>query len=191
MGALSIVRLCPRTTLPDYDVLKMASHEDEPRSRRLPFYSRIFFGTGHVINVLAGSMWFPYNVSFFQKVLQLPATSTGTIILVAQIAGAIGTPFFGIWSDQTRCRYPGRRKIFHLFGVFGVACSFFFIWHDCLGCSDAPYGYQVLYYASFTAILEWGWGAAQIAQLSLIPELTDDKNIKVELTSTRQATQLL
>ena len=163
----------------------MASHGDGTRRRRLPFYSRIFFGTGHVLNVLAASMWFPYNVSFFQKVLKLPPTSTGTIILVAQIAGAISTPFFGIWSDQTRCRYPGRRKIFHLFGVLAEACSFFFIWHACLGCSDAPVGYQVLYYASFAAMLQCGWGAAQIAQLSLIPELTDDKNIKVELTSTR------
>ena len=155
------------------------------RGSRLPFTVRLFFGTGHMLNVLAGAMWFPYNVSFFQKVLQIPATSTGTITLVAQAAGAVSTPFYGIWSDQTHCRYPGRRKIFHLFGVLSVACSFFFIWHTCLGCSGAPIAYQVLYYACFAAVLQSGWGAAQMAQLSLIPELTDDKNMKVELNSSR------
>jgi len=79
--------------------------------RRLRLHERIFFGTGHVINVLAVSMWFPYNVTFFQKVLLLPPKDTGTIILIAQAVGAVCTPFVGLWSDQTRCRYPGRRKI--------------------------------------------------------------------------------
>jgi len=165
----------------------METREEGPTQRRsrLPFTVRIFYGTGHIINVLAAAMWFPYNVSFFQKVLRIPSANAGTITLVAQVSGAVSTPFYGIWSDQTSCRYPGRRKIFHLFGILGVACSFFFIWHDCLGCSDAPIGYRVLYYSCFAAVLESGWGAAQMAQLSLIPELTDDKNMKVELNSSR------
>ena len=153
--------------------------------RPLPLYGRIFFGTGHIINVLAISMWFPYNVTFFQKVLRLPPKDTGTIILIAQVAGAISTPFIGVWSDQTRCRYPGRRKIFHLLGVGAVASSFFFVWHDCFGCTDVSPSYKVLYYASFAAVFQFGWAAVQIAQLSLIPELTNDKHIKVELNSTR------
>jgi len=153
--------------------------------RRLRLYERIFFGTGHVINVLAVSMWFPYNVTFFQKVLLLPPKDTGTIILIAQAVGAICTPFVGLWSDQTRCRYPGRRKIFHLIGVGAIACSFFFVWHECLGCSEVSDGYKVLYYASFAIVYQFGWTSVQIAQLSLIPELTNDKNIKVELNSTR------
>ena len=153
--------------------------------RHLPLYRRIIFGSGHFINVLAISMWFPYNVTFFQKVLRLPPKDTGTIILVAQIAGAVSTPFIGLWSDQTRCRYPGRRKIFHLMGLIAEACSFFFIWHDCLGCRDVSPSYKVLYYASFATVWQFGWAAVQLAQLSMIPEVTDDKHIKVELNSTR------
>ena len=151
----------------------------------LPLYSKLSFAVGNFINVLAVSMWFPYNISFFQKVLQLPPSSAGTIVLVAQIGGAISTPFIGVWSDSCHCRVPGRRKVFQLIGILCVACSFFFIWHECLGCTNTPVGYQVLYYSSFAIVFEFGWAATQVGQLSLIPVLTSDKSVKVELNSIR------
>lgn len=153
--------------------------------RLLPWYRRFAFGTGHVLHVLAAAMWYPYDVTFYQEVLQLSPGATGWIILAGQVAGAISTPFVGIWSDQTKCPRFGRRKIFHLLGVVAAVFSVFFIWHSCFGCQDAPEGYQILYFSSFAAVFQFGWAAAQIAQLSLIPELTNDKNIKVELNSIR------
>ena len=158
--------------------------QESSKDHRLSLFRRIAFGSGHFLNVLAISMWFPYNVTFFQKVLELPPKSTGTIVLIAQAAGAISTPFVGMWSDQTRCRY-GRKKIFHLLGLAAIASTFFFIWHECFGCSDTPYSYQVLYFSSFAAVFEFGWAAIQVAQLSLIPELSADKHMKVELNSIR------
>lgn len=153
-------------------------------SYRLPWYRRLAFGTGHVLHVLAAAMWYPYGLVFFELVLQLSAKSTGTIILVAQVVGAISTPFVGMWSDQCRCNY-GRRKIFHLMGVVAGVFSFFFVWHECFNCADVSEGYQVLYFSCFAAVFQFGWAAAQIAQLSLIPELTTDKSVKVELNSIR------
>ena len=150
---------------------------------RLPLYRKLAFGTGHFLMVLAVSMWFSYSVLFYEKVLQLPASSTGTIVLVSQIFGGVSTPFVGMWSDNCKCSY-GRRKIFHLMGNIAVACSFFFIWYDCLGCEDVEDPYKVLYYASLAAIFQFG-AAVQISQLSLIPELTTDKSVKVELNSIR------
>ena len=168
---------------------KRAPSEREGSSHRLPLYIKLAFAAGNFINVLGVSMWFPYNVTFFQKVLLLPPRSAGTIILVAQLAGALSTPFVGIWSDQTRCRFPGRRKVFHLMGMLAVASSFFFIWHECFSCENAPYHYQVLYYSSFAIVFEFGWAAIQVSQLSLIPELTTDRNVKVELNSIRYELQ--
>lgn len=159
--------------------------DGEPRQILLPRYRRIAFGTGHVLPVLGAAMWFAYNVTFFTKVLKLPPKSAGTIILIGQVAGAISTPFIGVWSDQSRCKYPGRRKVFHLVGVLSVALSFFFIWHECLGCQYAPPDYQVVYFASFAAVFQFGWAAVQVSQLSLIPELATEKSIKVELNSIR------
>ena len=138
------------------------------------------------MNVVGISMWFPYNVTFYQKVLGIPPRSTGTIILIAQIFGAISLPFLGLWSDQTHLKY-GRRKIFHLVGVSAVAASFFFIWHECITCAGDPPLYQVIYFASFAIVFEFGWAATQIAQLSLIPELSSDKHVQVGLNALRSA----
>ena len=163
--------------------MKQQSPVDLSGGERLPFYRKLAFGTGHFLMVLAVAMWFSYSVLFFEKVLQKSASDTGTIILISQIFGAISTPFVGMWSDDCKCRY-GRRKIFHLMGNVSVACSFFFIWYKCLGCEDVEDSYKVVYYASFAAMFQFG-AAVQIAQLSLIPELTSNKNMKVELNSIR------
>ena len=157
----------------------------ESRRRPLPLYRRIAYGTANFTNLLAVSMWFTYSVGFYQRVLQLSPKSAGTIILAAQIGGAISTPLIGMLSDRCHCRVPGRRKIFQLVGVSCVAVSFFFIWHECLGCSTAPVKYQVLYYSFFAIIFEFGWASTQIGQLALIPELTSDKSVQVELNSIR------
>lgn len=150
-----------------------------------PFYRRIAYGTANFTNLLAVSMWFPYSVAFYQKVLLLPARSAGTIILAGQIGGALSTPLIGDWSDRCRCKVPGRRKVFQLIGMACVVLSFFFIWHECLGCASAPVDYKVLYYSSFAIMFQFGWAATQLGQVSLIPELTSDKKIQVELNSIR------
>ena len=80
---------------------------------------------------------------------------------------------------------PGRRKIFHLLGLLGMAASFFFMWHECLGCSATPVPYQVLYFSCLVVIFEFSRASAYISQLALIPELTADKSVQVELVSIR------
>ena len=157
----------------------------DARPRRLPILQRFAFGTGHLINVLTvAGMWFPYGIVFFTQVLQISHDSVGQIFLISQVAGAIFTPFLGIWSDQCVCSY-GRRKIFHLVGLVSFVISFFFVWYKCFGCEGVDDGYKVLYYASFAIVFQFGWAAAQIAQLAMIPELTPDRNERVELNSIR------
>ena len=150
----------------------------------LPWYKKLSFASGHFMNVVAISMWFPYNVIFFQRVIGLPPTDAGTTILIAQIAGAVSLPFFGMWSDQTVLKY-GRRKIFHLFGTLAIGFVLFFQWHECLGCNLTPPGYQVVYFTSFAMVFQFGWAAAQIAQLSLIPELVRNKSAQVGINAMR------
>ena len=148
------------------------------------WYTKIVFASGHFLNVLGWAMWYPYSVTFYTKVLKLPPKTTGNIILVVQISAAVALPFLGAWSDQTRLKY-GRRKIFHLLGMVATAGTFFFMWHQCFGCSDAPPAYQALYFSSFGIVFSAGWSAVGLAQLSLIPELALDKNLKVQLNALR------
>lgn len=152
---------------------------------KLPALQRIAFGTGHILNIMAVvGMWYPYSVTFFQKVLRLSASSTATIVLISQVVGAIVTPFIGVWSDSCVCSY-GRRKIFHLIGIISVASSFFFIWFQCIGCEGVEDSYKIVYYSSFAIVFQFGWACTQICQLALIPELASSKAAKVELNSIR------
>lgn len=151
----------------------------------LKFHRKIAFAAGNFITVLAISVWFPYNVTFFQKVIGLTPKNAGYIVMFGQIGGAISTPFIGMWSDQCFCRIPGRRKIFHLLGIVCVTCVFFFIWNKCLGCQDDPQLYQVLYFSCFAVIFQFGWASTQLGQLALLPELCQEKKTQVELTSMR------
>ncbi len=162
--------------------------EVEVNQRPLPLYRRVAYGTANFTTLLAVSMWFTYSIGFFQKVLELSPQNAGTIVLAAQVGGAVFTPLIGVWSDHCRCRIPGRRKIFQIIGVLSVAGSVFFIWHECLGCLHTPDQYKVLYYSFFAIVFQFGWAATQIGQLSLIPELTADKSVQVELNSIRYAT---
>ena len=53
------------------------------------------------------------------QVLQVDNTTVGNLLLIGQVADAIGTPFFGYESDRSNgfLNY-GKRKSWHLFGEF-------------------------------------------------------------------------
>jgi Na+/melibiose symporter-like transporter len=129
-------------------------------------------------------MWFSYLVLFFHKVVELGNTYAGMLILIGQLADALATPIIGFLCDKTHVRY-GRRKLWHLIGTVMVAISFFFFWHTCLGCSHSGLGIQMVYFSIPIIIFQFGWASVQISHLSLIPELTDDKNERVGLNAIR------
>ena len=151
----------------------------------LKMHRKLAYATGNFLTVLAISLWFPYNVLFFQKVVGLSAQNAGHIVLIAQAGGAISTPFIGMWSDQCSCKTPGKRKIFHLLGIILTSVVFFFLWYQCIGCSNASQSYKVLYYGSLAIIFQFGWASTQIGQLALLPELSSLKTTQVELNSLR------
>ena len=151
----------------------------------LKIHRKLAYATGNFLTVLAISLWFPYNLLYFQNVVGLTAQSAGNVVLFAQAGGAIATPFIGMWSDQCYCPYPGKRKIFHLFGVILTTLVFFFMWYQCLGCVHSPEPYKVLYYSALAICFQFGWASTQIGQLALLPELSSQKKTQVELNSLR------
>eukprot|EP00731_Ephydatia_muelleri_P033604 Em0033g20a len=160
----------------------MASKEET-----LTLKERCAFGTAHLMNVLCLSgMWFSYILIFFTKVIGLPDSQAGLILLIAQFGGAVITPAVGLASDTCSCAY-GRRKIFHLFGMIAMLCTFVFLWLDCLGCKNASGGYKVLYYSSLAIVVQFGWSGTQLAQLTLVPELATDKATRMQLNQIRYA----
>ncbi len=160
----------------------MASNCKESGPTKRPLHQKIAFGCGFVFPKMVLALWYAYSVAFFQKVLGLPARSTGTIVLIGQCAGAISSPLMGLWSDQLSSRC-GRRKITHLIGSICMALPYFFIWQECITCADAPSVYQMIYFASFTAVLLFGTSVTEISMYALIPELAADEHANIELNA--------
>ena len=158
-------------------------HSDE--TQRLSYPRWFAFGVGHVLNDLCASMWFTYVLVFYHFVIQLPNSVAGTLILIGQVADALSTPFCGYECDRTRCWYYGRRKTWHLIGTTCVAASVFFIYHDCITCESVDVPYKILYFSCFIIVFQFGWAATQISHLSLIPDLTQNKSVRVGLNSIR------
>lgn len=100
----------------------------------------------------------------------------------------MATPFVGYHSDSDDdfwiCKY-GRRKAWHLIGSICTLLAFPFIFGTCVGCETSDKWAQLVYYASFVVIFQFGWAAVQISHLSLIPELTPNDHERTQLTALR------
>ncbi|CAL4065747.1 unnamed protein product, partial [Meganyctiphanes norvegica] len=149
------------------------------------------YGVGHVLNDLCSAMWFTYLLIFFHHVLQFNNQLAGVVLLIGQIADGLGTTFVGAEADRTDdtkfCMKYGRRKTWHLVGCICVICAFPFIFLGCIGCGNASDLAQVIYFAPFVIIFQFGWAATQISHLSLIPSITQDVNDRTVLNSIRYA----
>ncbi|XP_078315896.1 major facilitator superfamily domain-containing protein 12-like [Crassostrea virginica] len=158
----------------------------------LPLTQRLGFSIGHVLNDLTASVWFSYLIVYFHQVMNFNNNLAGYLMLIGQVSDALFTPFIGYESDRSRgfCGL-GRRKSWHLIGTISVACSYPFLFNDCIGCSNAPDWSKFIYFAPFVVIFQFGWAATQISHLSLIPDLTSEENERVELNGLRYAFTVL
>ncbi|CAH0405343.1 unnamed protein product [Chilo suppressalis] len=158
----------------------------EPSRRwRLRIGQKIFFGIGHVYNDLCAAMWFSYMMLFFQAVLHMRAAVAGTMLLLGQIVDALATPAVGILAD----RY-GTKKSWHLSGSVLVTCTFPLLFIRCWGCwlgQNAAYlsWWMPFYYAALIVFFQIGWAITQISHLAMIPAITDNLEVRSELTSIR------
>ncbi|RLU16394.1 hypothetical protein DMN91_010462 [Ooceraea biroi] len=156
--------------------------------QRLPVYLKFAYGMGHVLNDICASMWFTYLLVFFHLVLGFDPTLAGVVLFIGQVADAVVTPFVGLHSDKNDnfwlCRY-GRRKTWHLLGTICVILGFPFIFSQCIGCKDAHQWAQLVYYAAFVIIFQFGWAAVQISHLALVPDLTPAEHERTELIAIR------
>ncbi|XP_021379623.1 major facilitator superfamily domain-containing protein 12-like isoform X2 [Mizuhopecten yessoensis] len=169
-------------------LLKKASSQ----AKTLPACQRFLYSMGHVLNDLTASMWFSYLIIYFHQVKQFNNVLAGYLMLIGQVSDALFTPFIGFESDRTQGFLKiGKRKSWHLIGTICVACSFPFIFNECITCGHAQDGYQFIYYAPFVIIFQFGWASTQISHLSLIPDLTTKEDERVELNGMRYAFTVL
>lgn len=159
-------------------------------SHYLSLVQRLSYSVGHVFNDLCAAFWFTYLLIYMHFVNGFNSDTAGTLMLIGQVADGLATPFIGIECDRNLdwwlCRY-GRRKSWHLIGTICVFFSFPFLFNRCISCEDSPEKSQLVYYAAFICIFQFGWAAVQISHLSLIPDLTPLSCERVELNALRYA----
>ena len=109
--------------------------------------------------------------------------------MIGQLADGISTVFVGIFSDSGDdlwlCDRLGQRKAWHLIGCICVTFSFPFIFSSCFGCENADQYAQLIYYAAFVIIFQFGWASTQISHLAAIPDLAQTQNERTGLTAIR------
>ncbi|TRY78511.1 hypothetical protein TCAL_08125 [Tigriopus californicus] len=173
----------------------MADSGPAPAPPRLRRSQKVGYALGHVLNDLCSSMWFTYLLLYFHKVIRFDNFYSGVVLFTGQMADGLATPFVGYFSDQgddlTLCHKYGKRKSWHLVGTLSVLASFPFIFLRCIGCQTADDEAQLVYYAAFVIIFQFGWAATQISHLSLIPDLTDCQNERTGLTAYRYGATVL
>jgi len=156
---------------------------------RVPLWTKIGFGFGHVMNDMCASMWFTYLLLFFHKVLDFNNLGAGVILMIGQLADGLSTVFVGYFSDTNDdlwlCNKVGKRKAWHLIGTLCVLGSFPFIFVPCITCSMSHESAQLVYYAAFVIIFQFGWAAVQISHLAAIPDIANSQNERTGLTAIR------
>lgn len=145
----------------------------------------VFYGLGHVFNDLCAAMWFSYMMLFFQAVLEMKAAVAGAMLLLGQVVDAVATPIVGIFADKY-----STKKMWHLTGCVLVTTTFPLLFVRCWGCTineatDYLTWWLPLYYAILIIVFQIGWAIVQISHLAIIPAISDDSQVRSELTSIR------
>ncbi|KAJ8736309.1 hypothetical protein PYW08_006965 [Mythimna loreyi] len=145
----------------------------------------VLFGLGHVYNDLCAAMWFSYMMLFFQAVLNMRAAVAGAMLLLGQVIDALATPAVGVLADKF-----GSLKSWHLTGCALVTCTFPLLFVRCWGCwltHDPDYleWWMPVYYSILIVIFQIGWAVVQISHLAMIPAISDNLQVRADLTSIR------
>ncbi|CAH1639755.1 unnamed protein product [Spodoptera littoralis] len=145
----------------------------------------MLFGLGHVYNDLCAAMWFSYMMLFFQAVLEMRSAVAGAMLLLGQVIDALATPVVGVLADKF-----GSLKSWHLTGCALVTCTFPLLFVRCWGCwltEDPDYldWWMPVYYGVLIVVFQIGWAVVQISHLAMIPAISDNLQVRADLTSIR------
>nr|CCA24639.1 GlycosidePentosideHexuronide (GPH):Cation Symporter Family putative [Albugo laibachii Nc14] len=155
------------------------------------------YGVGHVLNDMCASTWFSYLLVFLREVVHLSPIDSAIIMFSGQIADGVATPLVGIFSDRSKGLPSlglGKRKFWVALGALCVLLCFFFVFATCAPrwFYTRPSRLVLLIYYSITASLfNCGWAAVQVSHMAMVPELSNDNNVRCILSSVRYAFTIL
>lgn len=162
--------------------------------------TRLGYAFGHAQNDLCGAMYFSYLLVYMEGI-GLNPVDAGMVLIAGQIVDGFATPFVGIFSDNYNCfiadwskccwGYAGRRKSWYIFGFILVTTTFWILFTPFPTTTEGGGVLSsispVMYYAIANSLFQLGWASAQVAHMSMVPEMTPSPHERCFLNSIRYA----
>ncbi len=152
---------------------------------RLPFRTKLAYGTGELGPSMAGGLLVLLQLKFLTDVAGLPPERAGLVLLVGKIWDAINDPLVGWLSDRTRSRF-GRRIVWILYAAVPFAILQFAMWY-VPGGGQASESFLFWYYVAATVGFNMFYTMVSLPHASLTAELSLDYDERTSIASFRQA----
>ncbi|KAG4066654.1 hypothetical protein HA402_007290 [Bradysia odoriphaga] len=146
----------------------------------MSFLQKVGYGLGHVHNDLCAGVWFSYTLLFMQGALQMSGALAGTLVMLGQVGDALATPIVGILTDK----YYTKRK-WHIAGTCLIFLTFPLIYSICPWCTTGPVWWMPIYFSAVILLFQSGWAIVQITHMAMIPELSETRKDRDDLTAIR------
>ncbi len=158
-----------------------------PRAERLPFWTKVIFGSGDWSISSFGTLRQIFYAIFLTDVVGLEARLASVAALIGVIWDAVNDPLVGILSDRIRTRW-GRRRPFLLFFAVPFGLGFALLWWA------PPWKSQLALAATITFVYmlsDTFQTLVFVPLYSLTPEITLDYDERTTLTTYRMFFNLL
>ncbi|MBT4160932.1 MAG: MFS transporter [Gammaproteobacteria bacterium] len=148
---------------------------------------RLAFGIGQLPEGIKSAAFGFFLLFYYNQVLGLSGTLSGTAIFIALLVDAVSDPMVGSLSDATRSRW-GRRHPYMYAAAIPFAASFYFLFAPVDGLSEMGLFWWL---TAFSILTRTFMTFYSVPHMSLGAELTNDYDERTLLSSIRMVLQLL
>ena len=148
---------------------------------------RLAFGIGQLPEGIKSAAFGFFLLFYYNQVLGLSGTLSGTAIFIAMVFDAVSDPLVGSLSDTTRSRW-GRRHPYMYAVAIPFAASFYFLFVPVDGLSEMGLFWWLTIFSILTRTFMTFYS---VPHMSLGAELTQDYDERTLLSSVRMVMQLL
>ena len=156
-------------------------------SSPVPWRVRLAFGAGQLPEGIKSAAFGFFLLFYYNQVLGLSGTLSGTAIFIALLVDAVSDPLVGSLSDATRSRW-GRRHPYMYASALPFAASFYFLFVPTDGLTEMGLFWWL---TGFSILTRTFMTFYSVPHMSLGAELTEDYDERTLLSSIRMVLQLL
>lgn len=170
--------------------MEIESREPNTQTEQAKKRSHIWCSFGNILNDVWRHISLTFGLIFYTKVVGLSSFQAGLLMAAVQISGLLSTAIFGYLCDSVDVpcvsHRLGRKKTWHLVSTVFLAFFVLMAFNQCLACNDASSSWdKFAYFAIACSGAAFMFGASELAHLSILPDMSQDRDDCVVLNSLR------